>query len=208
MIFERHSELEGKHAILSPSQCSWLGYSDDEELFKRFKSFYAAKVGTVIHGLAQELIERKVRLNKVDKKLVYFELIKNDIPRSIISIDDWYDSLSLYINDAISFGMTPEVQLIFSEWAFGTADAISFTDNVLRIHDLKTGSVPAKMDQLICYAALFCLNQKVKPSQITTHLRIYQRNEVLTLDPDPIDISRCIDNYVAKNKILMKFAEG
>lgn len=198
---------DSSHAVLSPSQNSWLNYDNEEDLFKRFKSYYAAEIGTIAHDLAQELISKRVRLNKTDKKLVTFELIKNDIPKSIIDVDDWYDSYSLYVNDAISFRMTPEVKLEYSEWAFGKTDAISFEHDILRIHDLKTGVKQAKMDQLICYAALFCLNQKIKPSKIETHLRIYQRNEVFTLDPDPIDISAVMDKYVKLNKILIKFGE-
>ena len=206
MIFET-SLNDNSHAVLSPSQNSWLNYESEEELFKRLKSYYAAPIGTIAHDLAQELISKRVRLNKTDKKLVTFELIKNDIPRSIIDVDDWYDSYSLYVNDAISFRMTPEVKLEYSKWAFGKTDAISFENDILRIHDLKTGIKPAKMDQLICYAALFCLNQKIKPNSIETHLRIYQRNEVFTLDPEPIDISAVMDKYVNLNKILIKFGE-
>lgn len=41
--------------------------------------------------------------------------------------------------------MTPEQVLYYSENCFGTADTISFDNKTLRIHDLKTGAVPAHM---------------------------------------------------------------
>ena len=41
---------------------------------------------------------------------------------------------------------------VYSERFFGTADAISFRNNVLRIHDLKTGKGPVHMEQLEVYA--------------------------------------------------------
>lgn len=39
---------------------------------------------------------------------------------------------------------------------------------MLRIHDLKTGISPVHMDQLLIYAALFCLEYKIKPGSIDT----------------------------------------
>ena len=54
-----------------------------------------------------------------------------------------------YVNDAIKYDMTPEVPLYFSEFCFGTADAISFKDSLLRIHDLKTGKSQPHMEQLL-----------------------------------------------------------
>ena len=33
-------------------------------------------------------------------------------------------------------------------------------NKILRIHDYKSGITPAKMDQLMIYAALFCLEYK------------------------------------------------
>lgn len=75
--------------------------------------------------------------------------------------------------------MTPEQVLYYSENCFGTADAISFRNNFLRIHDLKTGVVPAHMEQLEIYAALFCLEYRVKPMDISMELRIYQNDDVL-----------------------------
>ena len=48
---------------------------------------------------------------------------------------------------------------------------------------MKTGVVPAHMEQLEIYAALFCLEYKVKPSEIEMELRLYQNNEILYHTP-------------------------
>ncbi len=66
--------------------------------------------------------------------------------------------LAIYINDCIRFGMYPEVVLYYSDNCFGTADAIAFRYNKLRISDLKTGVSPTSIHQLEIYAALFCWN--------------------------------------------------
>jgi hypothetical protein len=50
--------------------------------------------------------------------------------------------------------MTPEQILFYSENCFGTADAISFRYNKLRISDLKTGVIKGSVHQLEVYAAL------------------------------------------------------
>lgn len=207
MIFNRHSEIEGSHAILSPSGYSWLGYGTEEEFFKRFKSSYSQAIGTSLHSLAKTLIDGRIRLTKTDKKTAIVHLLEDGIPRSVIDPDDWYDTLSVYVNDAIGFRMTPEVPLLYSINAFGTTDAISFRDKILRIHDLKTGITPAKMDQLMLYAAYFCLEYHVDPKDIETHLRIYQSKEVLEYDPEPIDIREVMDKTIAADKVVSKFRE-
>lgn len=68
--------------------------------------------------------------------------------------------MNMYVNDAISFRMVPEQILFYSENCFGTADTIVFRNGTLRIHDLKTGVVPAHMEQLEIYAALFVWNTR------------------------------------------------
>lgn len=80
--------------------------------------------------------------------------------------------------------MTPEQPLYFSDNCFGTADAISFRKNELRIHDLKTGSTPANLKQLEIYAALFCLEYNKDPTSIKIVLRIYQNNEIFEEEPE------------------------
>lgn len=207
MIFNKHSEIEGSHAILSPSGYSWLNYESEEDFFRRFKSSYAQAIGTALHEFARKCIERKRRLNKSHRDLAIFYLQDAGIPRSVIDPNDWFDTVAAYVNDAIGFKMTPEVPLLYSANAYGTTDAIAFKSNVLRIHDLKTGITPAKMDQLILYAAYFCLEYHYKPKDLETHLRIYQSNEVLEYDPPVDDIQIAITKTIEADKVISKFRE-
>ena len=158
MRFNEHWNLEGKHAFLSPSQYHWVNYTE-AKLLDRWNNYRAAERGTRLHNLAKECIILKVPLKG---------------NRS---------TLSQYVNDAISFRMTPEVTLYFSEYCFGTADAISFYKNRLRIHDLKTGVSPASFIQLEIYAALFCLEYSVDPTAIDIFLRIYQNDDFVEENP-------------------------
>ena len=98
--------------------------------------------------------------------------------------------------------MDTEVVLFYSIYFFGTADTISFRDNFLRIHDLKTGEHPASMEQLMIYAALFCLEYRVKPSDIEMELRIYQNDEVMVHNPTAEEIVPIMDHIIQMNKIL------
>ena len=99
--------------------------------------------------------------------------------------------------------MSPEVVLYYSDYFFGTADSICFRNNFLRIHDLKTGAHPAKMEQLEIYAALFCLEYKIKPSEINIELRIYQNDEILVHNPTAEDIVPIMDKIVHLNNIII-----
>ena len=112
-----------------------------------------------------------------------------------------------YVNDAIGFRMTPEQVLFYSVNCFGTADAISFDKGLLRIHDLKTGTHPAKIDQLMIYAALFCLEYNERPAEINYELRIYQNDEILISNPDGEDIARIMDIIIQFDKIIEKVKE-
>ena len=116
-------------------------------------------------------------------------------------------TLYAYVNDAIGYRMETEVVLFYSERFFGTADAISFRNNLLRIHDLKTGKHPANMEQLEIYAALFCLEYKVKPSDIKMELRIYQNDEVIVHIPESEDIVKIMQKIVSLDKLLEKIDE-
>lgn len=90
-------------------------------------------------------------------------------------------TFNMYVNDAIGFGMSPEVVLYYSDNCFGTTDAIRWDEKhrFLRIHDLKTGVTPAHMEQLEIYAALFCLEYRMDPLTIKFELRLYQNNEII-----------------------------
>ena len=164
MNWNQHSGLEGTHAFLSASGYHWLNYSDDK-LISVYKNKLAVQRGTELHELASMCINLKQRLPRSDK------------------------ALNAFVNDAISFRMQSEQILFYSMNCYGTADAICFSKQkdsekmILRVHDLKTGETPAKIDQLMIYAALFCLEYKVKPGEIDIELRIYQGHEVLYYNP-------------------------
>lgn len=102
----------------------------------------------------------------------------------------------MHVNDAIKYGMTPEVVLRYSDNVFGTADAISFNRGLLRIHDLKTGTTKASMTQLDIYAALFCLEYDYDPDEIDIEERIYQNDDVQIREPPPDDIFYVMDKIV------------
>lgn len=112
-----------------------------------------------------------------------------------------------YVNDAIGYKMDTEVVLYYSDKFFGTADAICFRNNMLRIHDLKTGKVKVDMDQLEVYAALFCLEYKIRPGDIEIELRIYQNDEVIVHNPTAEDILLIMDKIVHLNKLLDRIDE-
>jgi hypothetical protein len=114
----------------------------------------------------------------------------------------------MYVNDAIGFNMIPEQILYYSENCFGTADAILFKNNLLRIHDLKTGSSPVSVTQLEIYAALFCLEYDVNPNSIDIELRIYQNDEVRIHIPEKEDILYIMEKIVSFDKELDKLKMG
>lgn len=180
MKFVKHSNLEGLHAPFSPSKSSWLRY-DDEKLISVYTNMKAKEMGTRLHAWAKETIDLGIKQPR-SKKTIY-----------------------AYVNDAIGFKMSTEVVLFYSEYFFGTADTISFRDNFLRIHDLKTGVHEASIEQLEIYAALFCLEYKHKPFDIEIELRIYQNDEVIYHNPSPEEITAIMDKIVHLNKILLQY---
>lgn len=173
MLFNQHSGLEGRHAFLSPSNYHWLNYNE-QKLEARYYALNAARRGTDIHALAHESIRLGIKLSKSNQ------------------------ALSTYVNDAISYKMTCDQILYYSDNCFGTADTISFRRNKLRIHDLKTGIIPSSEKQLEVYAALFCLEYGINPFEIEIELRIYQREEIKIFEPPP-------DHIVHIMEIIVEF---
>lgn len=182
MNFVRHLNLEGLHAPFSPSQPSWIRYDDDKAI-EVYMNRKASEMGTRLHAWAKDTIDLGLKQPRTKK------------------------TLYAYVNDAIGYRMETEVVLFYSERFFGTADAISFRNNLLRIHDLKTGKHPANMEQLEVYAALFCLEYKVKPSDIKMELRIYQNDEVIVHIPESEDIVKIMQKIVSLDKLLEKIDE-
>lgn len=206
MIFNQHSDLEGRHAFLSPSKYSWLNY-DQDKLEEAYKRQYTTQIGTLLHDLAHRCIVNKIRLNKSDRHLVLLNLLENGIPQGLINTNDILSTLVPFVNDALGFQMDSEVVLYYSDNAFGTTDAIAFKNNILRIHDYKSGITPVHMDQLYVYAALFCLEYIVKPESIKIELRIYQSGEVIYDEPDPEVIRAIMNKIVDSDRFLRKHKE-
>ena len=209
MNFNRHLQQEGKHAILSASSWRWLN-DDQDSLIKRISSQYAQTIGTILHAIAYKHIKYRIKMNKYDKKNVMMELLANGVPSIVvdsIDFDSMFDNLMAYINDGVGFKMHPEVVLYYSDNFFGTADAIAYNENerFLRIHDYKSGVIPAHIEQLEIYAALFCLEYRFKPSEIDIRLQIYQNNEVLCHDPGPDEIRDVIDKIIDFDKFITQF---
>ena len=211
MNFRRHSELEGKHAILSASSWRWVN-DDIESLTKRICSQYLSSIGTILHDIARKHIKHRIKLNKYDKKNVMLELVERGVPVYVIdtiNFDAMYDNLMRYVNDCIAFHMTPEVVLQYSNNFFGTADAINYNEEThfLRIHDFKSGTTPAHMEQLMIYVALFCLEYTIKPSSIYVELRIYQGEEPWIYEPSTEDIEHIIETIIKFDNFMIKLRE-
>lgn len=177
MNFNRHSEIEGKHAFLSASKYHWIRY-DRERMEEVFRGYFAAEQGTKLHDFAAHCIRMKQKLAKKKK------------------------TLNMYVNDAVEYGMTAEQPLYFSRNCFGTADAISFHNGTLRIHDYKSGAIPAHEEQLFVYAALFCLEYEASPEDIDIECRIYQNDEILIFNPEPQLIRDIMDKIMEFNDLI------
>ena len=179
MIFSTHSNLKGQHAFLGASKYHWINY-DEDKIADSYAKFTAIQRGTVLHDFAAQCISLGQKLPKSRK------------------------TLNMYVNDAIGYHMSPEQILYYSDNCFGTADAISFDRDFLRIHDLKTGGVPAHMEQLYIYAALFFLEYDIRPSDVGIETRLYQLNDILIDNPNVEVIAPIMDKIVTFDKIINK----
>ena len=177
MNFIDHSRLKGLHAFLGASKYHWINY-DEDKLVSTYNNHIAVARGTRLHDVAAELISLGLKQPRTQQ------------------------TFNMYVNDAIGYKMTPEQVLYYSENCFGTADAISFRNNFLRIHDLKTGETPAHMEQLLIYAALFCLEYRYKPTEIQIECRIYQNNDIQIYNPTVEDIAPIMDKIVTFDKLI------
>ncbi len=179
MKFNNHSGIEGSHAFLSPSTYHWIRY-DDERMMERFYNYQAAMRGTELHDFAKQAIR-----------------LREKLPRSP-------RTLNMYVNDAIGYGMVPEQTLFYSYNCYGTADTIGFMKRTLRIFDLKTGKRKASIEQLMVYAALFCLEYNHRPGELEYDLRIYQNNDVEVHEPAPDEIAHIMDRIVYFDNMIHK----
>jgi len=189
--FNRHLEVEGRHSFLSPSKYHWHNY-DDDKILAAYDKHMTHALGTRLHAWAAETIKLG------------------------ISMPDNTKTINMYVNDCVGYRMSVEVPLVYSINAFGTADAIWFGPNsnpdspfkyILRIFDLKNGESPTSKTQLVCYAALFCLEYRVRPMEIEFDLRIYQSDDVQMFETDAEDIAYMMDRYVVANKLIESMKE-
>src|SRR5690606_7733262 len=111
-------------------------------------------------------------------------------------------TLNLYVNDGIGFKMRTEQCLYYSDNCYGHADCISFRNDILRIHDLKTGVIDASEHQLEVYAALFCLEYILSPFEFEIELRIYQNDEIRIFVPYPETIAMIMDKIVTFDQLI------
>ena len=208
--------LQMEHAPFSPSQPVWLNYSDDD-LIESFKNKHRAELGTEIH----EWVSIQIQLGQtVSSPRAAEKGVRTHIFTKYQSAPDYRDVLIFsldflpaavfgtvksFVNDAVGFRMNSEEKIEYSSLFWGTSDAVKFSNNELLVFDLKTGAKPAKTDQLLVYAGLYCLQHNHKPSKLKTELRIYQNNEILVNEPEPEVIQDVMDRIVHKNKVLTKF---
>jgi hypothetical protein len=166
---------------MSPSTPAWLRY-DDEKLERRFMEHLAAQLGTEEHEYAARAIKLGHR-----------------------QPEDPPTTLGMYINDSIGWRMKPEVILYWSDYCFGTADALGFVESKmsLKINDLKTGRTRTTFDQLVAYAALFCLEYDYpRPWDLDIELRIYQSNRVKVHVPDHDEVFHAMDRILTGTRLL------
>lgn len=182
MHFNKHSYLEGQHSFLAPSKYSWTNY-DEAKLSTAYHHHLATQRGNELHDFASKAIKLGINLPKNRR------------------------TINTFVNDAIGYKMRSEQTLFFSHNCFGTADAISFRNQFLRIHDLKTGRCPTSIRQLEIYAALFCLEYVVKPSDIKIELRIYQNDDVLVHTPTSEAISHIMQKIISFDQVIEKIKQ-
>lgn len=218
MNWNEHSEFRGRHAVYSPSSPSWINYSP-EKLVDNYYSQYRKTLGTEIHEFASaqiNLIQKIGSIKEMKNSLRTFLYRKyyDDEKQTVTSFGlslirnlevlpkEVFETTKSFVNDAIGFKMNSEQPLVYSAYFAGTADAIRFKNNELKIFDLKTGSGPVHVEQLLCYAALFCLEYNFKPSELDIELRIYQMNEVKCYTPAVEDIVPIMDKIKSFDKII------
>ena len=179
MEYNNHWELAGKHAYLSPSGGAWVNY-DAEKMANYYQNQLKKEEGTFLHDLASRLIKIRKRLPSQ----------KN--------------SFNQFVNDAIGLRMKSEIALFYSMNIFGTADALVYKEKEkhLQIHDLKTGAKEVPFRQLDNYSALFCLEYKKNPFDLTFEERIYQGVGYKDNFPDPEDIKKIMDKIVMLDQVI------
>lgn len=220
MIFKEHLNLKGSHAVFGASKSSWLRYPQ-EKMIDAIKSQWRIAIGTDLHDFASSQIKLNHKINNIRnlkqsiENYIFFKYYNDDYAdmneygkKMLFHLGELepevFETIKLFVNDAIGYRMTSEQVLYFSDLFYGTTDAICFRNNFLRIHDLKTGSGKSDIEQLMIYAALFCLEYDIKPGEIEIELRIYQHGEALYHNPKADEILPIMDKIISSNKYLLK----
>ena len=219
------SVLRGEHALFSPSSPAWLGYSD-EQFIESLRNKFRAQIGTEIHEWAAIQIQLGQRVTGVRDaaksiKTMMFKKYHDDryglsdfgaalLGNLKYVPNDVYNTVKAYVNDAVSEGMIPEEIIDYSKNFFGTCDALMFNEHrrEFKIFDLKTGIRPAKVEQLVVYAALYCLKYHIDPIDVSTELRIYQNGDVAIYNPAPDEISDVMDIIIRFDNLMNKHNKG
>lgn len=221
------SSTSTSHAPFPPSQPSWVRYTD-AQVIEAFKNKYRSDIGTEIHEWASHQIilgskpsgirevERGVKTHIYEKYMV--DTSKAYDPRvGSIFLDhlrylpgEAYLSVKMFVCDSIGFRMESEQKLSVSKVIEGTADAVRFypKDNLLRISDLKTGSRPAKIEQVFIYAALYCYENRLDPLKTNFEARIYQNGEIYIEQPTGEEIKSLLNTILHINEVVSKFERG
>lgn len=218
MIWNDHKRdiPEGAHAPFGASQSAWVNYQNFDKFLQVRRSKYSAMRGTIIHAMASDLIDNRIKVTKSYLKTqIPVELLRNGVPRWAIDAvkDDAVENLLHYINDGIGFGMKTEQPLKYSDYFFGTTDCIIFdeTSGKLRIHDYKNGTTPAHIEQLYIYAALFCLEYgpiyQFIPGDIQIETRLYQTKNYICANPTAADIVPIMDIMVDVTEKMKMYDE-
>lgn len=208
MKWNDHKEYEGKHAFMGGSNYHWLNY-DSQAFENRYYSRYSQDIGTTLHQLAHECIVNRIKINKHDIHLIEMAMNKAFIPKDAYDPNLILMNLIPFVNDAIGFHMSSEVLLFVNQFCFGTADAIGYNEieRTLRVHDYKSGSTPAKIEQCYIYIAMFCIEYKVDPRKLKLiEARIYQNCECLIDNPSAdviLDIMSVIEKDISLIKIYL-----
>ncbi len=219
------SASRGQHARYSPSKVSWIRY-DEETCIESYHNENRATIGTYIHlwaGIQVQLRQKCSSLRDISKSIRTLIFSQNyseryglsDTGKLLINEmssipSEVFSTVKAYVNDCISFMMEPEKELIFSDNCFGTCDSFSFdkSEKLLRIFDLKTGQSKPKIDQLLIYAALWCLSENVDPIDISFDLRIYQNDEIGFASPSPEEIKEFMNQIIFVDKVATKLQKG
>lgn len=64
MNFNKHSNLEGRHAFLGASKYHWIRYSDDK-IAESYSKFLAIQRGTELHDFAGTMYKIVAKTSKI-----------------------------------------------------------------------------------------------------------------------------------------------